>query len=87
LTFVEATVASPANPKRAKKLSLLVDSGAVYSVVPRSIMADLGVKPHSTKIFTLADGSEIKRRVGDAVFKLNGHQGASAVIFGEKGDI
>jgi hypothetical protein len=24
--------------------------------------------------------------VGDVVFKLNGHQGASPVIFGEKGD-
>jgi len=75
LTFVEAIVANPANPKKAKKLSLLVDSGVVYSVVPRSILADLGVKPHSTKTFTLAGGSEIKRRVGDAVFKLNGHQG------------
>ena len=75
LTFVEAIVANPANPKKAKKLSLLVDSGVVYSVVPRSILADRGVKPHSTKTFTLAGGSEIKRRVGDAVFKLNGHQG------------
>jgi hypothetical protein len=44
------------------------------------------MKPHSTKTFTLTDGSEIGRKIGDAIFKLNGHQGASPVIFGKKGD-
>jgi clan AA aspartic protease len=86
LTHVEATVTNPAHPRKSKKLSLLVDSGAVYSVVPKTVLSKLGLKPHSTKTFMLADGSEIKRKVGDAVFKLNGHQGASPVIFGEKGD-
>ena len=86
LTHIEAIVANPAHPRKTKKLSLLVESGAVYSVVPKTVLAALGVKPHSTKTFTLADGSAIKRKVGDAVFKLNGRQAASPVIFGEKGD-
>ena len=86
LTFINATIANPANPRRTEKLSLLVDSGAVYSVVPKVVLRRLGVKPHSTKTFTLADGSEISRKIGDAIFKLNGHQGASPVIFGQKGD-
>ena len=86
LTHIETIIANPRNPKKTKKLSLLVDSGTVYSVVPKTRLNQLGVKPHSTKIFTLADGSEIKRRVGDLLFKLDGHQGASPVIFGEKGD-
>lgn len=86
LTHIETQIANPRNPRRTKKLSLLVDSGAVYSVVPKTVLKELGVRPHSTKTFTLADGSEIKRKLGDALFKLNGHQGASPVIFGEKGD-
>ena len=86
LTHVEAIIANPGNLKKAKKISLLVDSGAVYSVVPATVLAAIGVKAHTTKTFTLANVSEIKRRIGDAVFKLNGHQGASPVIFGEKGD-
>ena len=86
LTHVEVTIASPSNLRKATKLSLLVDSGAVYSVVPRTILRKLGVKPHSKKSFTLADGTQITRQVGDAVFKFNGQQGASPVIFGEKGD-
>ena len=86
LTHIEAIIVNPANPRKTKKLSLLVDSGAVYSVVPKTVLGQLGVKPHSTKTCKLADGSEIKRKVGDVVFKLNGHQGASPVIFGERGD-
>lgn len=86
LIHVEVTVASPSNPRKAAKLSLLVDSGAVYSVVPKTILRRLGVKPHSKKSFTLADGTQITRQVGDLIFKFDGQQGASPVIFGEKGD-
>ena len=86
LTHVEVIIANPANPRKTKNLSLLVDSGTVYSVVPKTVLGQLGVKSHSTKTFTLAERSEIKRKVGDVVFKLNGQQGASPVIFGERGD-
>jgi clan AA aspartic protease len=86
LTFIDVIIANPGNPKKTRKLSLLVDSGAIYSVVPGHVLRRLGVKAHSTKTFTLADGSEINRKIGDAIFKLNGYQGASPVIFGEKGD-
>lgn len=86
LTYIDTVIANPRNPKRTKQLSLLVDSGAVYSVVPKTVLNEIGVKSHSSKTFTLADGSAIKRKVGDLLFKLNGHQGASPVIFGEKGD-
>lgn len=81
-----ASVANPAKPSRTVQLSFLVDSGAVYSVVPASILRKLGVKPHSRRTFTLADGSQSTRRIGDVVIRFNGHQGASPVIFGQKGD-
>ena len=86
LTFVEATVSNPADPKKAIKLSLLVDSGAAYSVVPKAVLRRLGIKPHSTRTFTLADGSQIKRRIGDALFRFDKARATSPVIFGEKDD-
>lgn len=86
LTHVEATIANPGNPRRSRKLAFLVDSGAIYSVVPKSVLRSLGVKPHSRRTFTLADGTQIHRQVGDVVFRFDGEQGASPVIFGEKGD-
>lgn len=86
LTHIEASIANPAKPKQSVRLSFLVDSGAVYSVVPASVLRRLGIKPHSRRTFTLADGSQITRRMGDALFRFEKRQGASPVIFGEKDD-
>jgi clan AA aspartic protease len=86
LTHIKLTIANPANPRRTARLKFLVDSGAALSVVPAKLLQKLGVKPHSKRVFILADGSEITRGIGDLVFRLNGDQGASPVVFGEEGD-
>ncbi|HEY2943605.1 MAG TPA: aspartyl protease family protein [Vicinamibacteria bacterium] len=86
LTHISVRIANPARPKRLAHVKFLVDSGAIYSVVPARTLDRLGVKPHSRRTFVLADGSEVSRRMGDALFRLNGRQGASPVMFGEKGD-
>ena len=86
LTHVTLQVAHPARPKRTLPVAFLVDSGAVYSVVPVATLLKLGVKPHSTHVFTLADGSQITRRKGDLLFTMDRSRGAAPVIFGESGD-
>ena len=86
LVHVKAKIANPARPKRTATITFLVDSGAVYSVVPAVILRRLGIKPHGSRTFQLADGTQIKRQIGDAVFLIDGERGASPVIFGEKGD-
>jgi clan AA aspartic protease len=86
LTHIHVGVANPARPRRFTRVRFLVDSGALYSVVPARTLEKLGVKPHSRRTFILADGTEVTRRMGDAVFRLDGRQGASPVIFGEEKD-
>lgn len=86
LTYIQASVANPAKPRRSARLRFLVDSGAMYSVVPAPVLRRLGIKRGKTKTFLLADGTEIKRSLGQALFRMNGEEGASRVIFGEKGD-
>lgn len=86
LTFIKANIANPARPQRSARVKFLVDSGAFYSVVPEPVLRRLGIKPRRTKSFILADGTEIKRSLGQALFRLNGEEAASPVIFGEKGD-
>ncbi|MGD0009643.1 MAG: aspartyl protease family protein [Terriglobia bacterium] len=86
LTYIQASIANPARPRRSAKLKFLVDSGALYSVVPARVLRRLGIKPGKTKTFILADGTEVKRSLGQALFRLNGDEGASPVIFGETGD-
>jgi clan AA aspartic protease len=86
LTHVRARIANPARPTRTASVRFLVDSGAVYSLVPATILRRLGIRPHSTRTFMLADGTEITRRMGDAIFRLDDQRAASPVIFGEDDD-
>jgi len=86
LTYVTARIANPARPQKTARLRLLVDSGAVYSVAPEPILRRLGIKPDTVREFILADGTEIKRKMGTALFIFKGERAGSPVIFGEKGD-
>lgn len=86
LTFLKMKVGNPARPKITKELRFLVDSGAVYSVVPSAVLTKLGIRPMATEEFRLADGSTIKRKKGIALFKYRDRVGGADVIFGEKGD-
>ncbi len=86
LTFVDVRVANPADPSRAVEEKFLVDSGAVYSLVSRGKLAQIGIEPHSRRRFILANGEEVARDLGTAIFEYQGQRGDSLVIFGEEGD-
>jgi predicted aspartyl protease len=86
LTVLTLDVANPAAPDLREPVEFLVDSGAVYSFVPRPVLDRLGIRPHSRQRFRLADGSMVERDRGDALFFYNGQRGAAPVIFGEPGD-
>ena len=86
ITYRELKVANPARPRVVEVLEVLIDTGAIYSVVPSRVLRRLGIKPDRTEQFTLADGSHTKRRIGGAVFEIDGRRGPSPVIFGEKDD-
>ena len=86
LTYVNVTIANPTNLKRKRRRKLLADSGALDTIVPKEVLKAVGVKPYGTETFTLADGSTIRREVGNAFLQIDGRQAPSPVIFGEKGD-
>ena len=86
LTYLQVEVADPATPEDSEPVEFLVDSGAVHSVVPASILDRLGVKPLDEQEFRLADGTKVVRRKGGAVFRYGGRGGVADVIFGEGGD-
>jgi len=56
ITFVKVKVANMANPRRSRSYEFLVDSGAVYTVLPESEVKKLGVEPTSEEEFTLPNG-------------------------------
>jgi len=86
ITYIELEVANVARPKKTERLQFLVDSGAVYSVVPARVLRRLGIKPIDKQEFRLANGEKVVRKKGVALFRYNGRVGGADVIFGEKGD-
>lgn len=85
ITFVKVKVANMANPRRSRRYEFLVDSGAVYTVLPESELRKLGIKATSEEEFTLANGETFKKAVGNALFEFEGKLRAAPVIFGDKG--
>lgn len=86
LTHQSLTVKAARKSRKAITVEFLVDSGAVYSLVPAERLKSIGIKPYKKLDFALAEGSVVSRRVGDAYFEYRGDGGAAPVIFGEDGD-
>jgi clan AA aspartic protease len=86
LTVLSIELANPAQPDQQVAIDFLIDSGAVYSFVPRDVLQRLGIEAHSRQRFRLADGSTIERDRGDALVFYKGQRGAAPVIFGDGGD-
>jgi clan AA aspartic protease len=86
ITFLDVTVVNPAARARAATVECIVDSGAILTVIPTAVLRRLGIRPTRAERFTLADGTHVTRKLGDALFEVAGRHGASPVIFGEKGD-
>jgi len=86
LTTLDIEVGNPATPETTRPVRLLVDSGAIFSVIPRGILDELGIRPIAKEVFRLANGSRITREKGIALFRYNGRVGGADVIFGEETD-
>ena len=67
---------------RSEALSLLVDTGSHYLMLPRNLLEELGVRPTRREKFELANGREIFCQVGIVLLRFRGVVTATDVIFG-----
>ncbi len=72
--------------EKVAEVNFLIDSGAVYSLVPGKILDELDIEPYKEMTFSLADGTTLKRKVCSAYFELEGEGGPAPVVYGEEGD-
>jgi len=73
--------ASPTGPFRS--IEAVVDTGASYTQVPRSILEGLGIKATEQAEFTLADGRSVARGLAEAYVRLDGKIRATLCIVGD----
>jgi predicted aspartyl protease len=83
---VKVKLASLAAPARTEEISLLVDTGATLSWIPRNVLERLGVGVVSRLPFTLADGRTLERETSAVLLTIDGRKGAVPVAYGEPGE-
>jgi len=69
-----------------RTLEVLVDTGAVLSMLPATMLDSLGVQRLGKVTAQVADGRFIERDVGNARLRVEGQEVWSRVIFGEPTD-
>ena len=70
---------------RFETADALVDTGATYTMMPRSMLTRLGIAPGWRRTFALADGREREFDMAETRARLDGATVTTIVIFGEDG--
>ncbi len=69
-----------------QEVEAVVDTGAVYSMMPESLLRQtLGLSPSEEQKFTAADGKSRLYGLGEARFRFEGRERTTPVIFGPEG--
>ncbi len=84
MVSVDMEVAREGGP--AQTVRFLVDSGAMYTLLPHEIWRLIGLAARRRERFALADGTTIERDVSECYIILPLGEGHSPVILGEPGD-
>ena len=69
-----------------EEVELTVDTGSIYTALPRTLLERLGVAVDVTQPSETADGRIVPVDVGETVIRLEGRQFTTPVIFAEPGE-
>ena len=82
---VDVEVGDPQG-ERWERVSLPVDTGSAYTVIPRPMLERLGVQPLRHARFRLADGRVFDQEIGQTWIRFNESAVIRIVAFGEESD-
>jgi len=85
MTYVRVEVSRGRKGPR-RQVRLLVDTGAADSVLPRSLLQRLGIRPEWREEYELANGESMFRDVGRLYIHYQGRSVETLAAFGEPGD-
>ena len=66
-------------------MTALVDTGATHSMIPGSLLRELGIEPVETRLSRIADGSRMELQTAWARFGAEGCKAVARVSFGPEG--
>ena len=83
-TYVTAVVRNPAEPNRSWQGLFLVDTGATDSLIPRTCLEAIGLKPKGQRVYELADGREIEMDITTADIEFMGEVVGSTIVISDE---
>lgn len=84
LTYIKGTLSG--KNEVSETVEFLVDSGASYTLLPKTVWEKLELKPKKSLSFILADGSKVERALSECFIKILDEEGHTPVLLGEEGD-
>ena len=84
ITYVEGIVRGPTGIEAS--VNMLVDSGAMYSLLPKLVWESIGLEPTREQNFRLADGTIVRREISECYLMLDQGETHTPVVLGEAGD-
>lgn len=76
---VRGTVANPSDHSLRVELEFIADTGAIYTVIPRSVAEKLRLKETSRRKFKIANGDVVDYPISEAYIIING-EGVTSVV-------
>ena len=86
-TFLTAIEIGDPQGQRWEAIEAFVDTGASYTWVPASTLAQLGVRPQFRREFIAADSRVIERDMAVTMARWDGQALPTLVVFGEDGPL
>lgn len=72
--------------ERFEDVEMMVNTGAVTTVIPRSILEGLGIHPTKRETFEYAGGEQVQLDMAEARAVVEGRETYTWVIFGQEGE-
>ncbi len=82
-THVTVAIRNPAEPDRVWEGLFLVDTRATDTLVPGPYLESIGLEPKGQRVYSLADGSEIRMDVTTADIEFMGEIVGGTIVMGE----
>ncbi|MDE2788780.1 MAG: aspartyl protease family protein [Chloroflexota bacterium] len=73
------------NGEHFEDVDVMVDTGAISTIVPRDILEGLGIQPTKGETFEYAGGEQVQLDMTEARARVDGRETITWVIFGEEG--
>ncbi|MBO3804141.1 MAG: aspartyl protease family protein [Candidatus Brockarchaeota archaeon] len=81
---VKAKIWNIESPEDIKEVTLLADTGAIYTVFPETLLKSLGVKSIGRRRFRLANNQVFEREIGIVGMEVGGVKTHTIAVFGDE---